>query len=225
MVSTVLVVGGGKVGGHLADLLSEAGHPVHLVEIDGAKAADLRNRLGGRVTVHEGSGSDAAVLEQAGIRSCHVAAVVTGADETNLVAASLARFEFGVPRVIARVIDPRNAWMYGPDLGVDVALDQADLLAHLVAEEMSLGEVTTLLKLRRGQFSLVEEKVHPESPACGHTIAELSFPPGCVVVAVIHGSDLVVGRGDLRLHPADEVLAVVHTDHLAEIASLLGPPG
>jgi trk system potassium uptake protein TrkA len=113
--------------------------------------------------------------------------------------------------------------MYGKDMGVDVGLNQADLLAHLVAEEMSLGEVTTLLKLRRGQFSLIEEKVHPDSRATGRTIAELALPPGCVVVAVIRKGELLVGGGGVQLQPADEVLAVVHADHLSEVASLLGP--
>jgi trk system potassium uptake protein len=222
MASTVLIIGGGKVGGHLAELLLDGGHQVRIVEPDPNRVAELGQLSAGEVV--EGSGSDAAVLEQAGIRSSDVVAVVTGADETNLVASTLARFEFGVPRVIARVVDPRNAWMYGEDMGVDVALDQADLLAHLVAEEMSLGEVTTLLKLRQGQFSLVEEKVHPDSVAAGDTIAGLDLPPGCVVVAVIRKGNLIPGGGTVRLQAADEVLAVVHADHLAEFAARLGPP-
>ncbi|RPI23213.1 MAG: TrkA family potassium uptake protein, partial [Actinobacteria bacterium] len=132
------------------------------------------------------------------------------------------RFEFGVPRVIARVVDPRKAWMYGPDMGVDVALDQADLLAHLVAEEMSLGEMTTLLKLRRGQYSLVEERVDPESGVVGLTVGELKLPNGCVIVAVIRGGSLFPSRGSLQLQGGDEVLAVVHADHLAGLVSMLG---
>lgn len=221
MASFVLVVGGGKVGTQLAGLLRAGGHHVRVVEPGADRLADLRARWGDDIAV-EGSGSDAAVLERAGIRSCDVAAVVTGADETNLVAASLARFEFGVARVIARVVDPRNAWMYGEDMGVDVALDQADLLAHLVAEEMSLGEVTTLLKLRKGRFSLVEDRVDPSSAAVGRTVADLELPPECVIVGVIRGDGLVPGTGSLRLAAGDEVLAVVHADHLAALAGVLG---
>ena len=221
MASTVLIVGGGKVGGHLAELLAGSGHPVRVIEPSPARVAELAARLGEAVVI-AGSGADAAVLEAAGIRSCHVAAVVTGADETNLVAASLARFEFGVPRVIARVVDPRNAWMYGTDMGVDVALDQADLLAHLVAEEMSLGEMTTLLKLRQGQYSLVEEKVAPGSSVVGLTIDEVALPEQCVIVAVIKRGVLFPGRGPVPLEGGDEVLAVVHADRLATFAALLG---
>ena len=84
-----------------------------------------------------GNGTDPAVLETAGIRQAHVVAAVTGTDETNLVVTSLARFAFHVPRTIARVHTPKNAWLFTPAMGVDVPLNQADVLAHLIAEEMS----------------------------------------------------------------------------------------
>ncbi len=82
-----------------------------------------------------------------------------------------ARFEFNVPRVIARVNNPKNAWLFNQEMGVDVALNQADILARLVAEEMSLGDMMTLLKLRKGEFSLIEEKVHPLSPSANKNLA------------------------------------------------------
>jgi trk system potassium uptake protein TrkA len=222
MSRSVLVVGGGKVGAHLAEMLQRSGDTLRVVEQSAARVADLEARLGGD-SVLLGSGTDAAVLERAGIRTCDVVAVVTGSDETNLVAASLARFEFEVPRVIARVVDPRNAWMYGEDMGVDVALDQANLLANLVAEEMSLGEMTTLLKLRRGQFSLVEERVDPASAVVGATLEDVALPESCIVVGVIRGEELFPGSAGLRLAADDEVLAVVHADHVADLERTLGP--
>jgi trk system potassium uptake protein TrkA len=85
-----------------------------------------------------GNGADPAVLEAAGVRHVQVVAAVTGTDATNLVVTSLARFEFHVPRTIARVHTPKNAWLFTPDLGVDVMVNQADLMAHLIAEEMVL---------------------------------------------------------------------------------------
>ena len=94
-----------------------------------------------------------------------VVAAVTSDDEDNLVVSTISRFEFGVRRVIARVNDPDNAWLFTRDMGVDVALNQADLMAKLIAEEMSIGDMVTLLKLRRGQYSLVEVKVAPGSTA------------------------------------------------------------
>ena len=99
------------------------------------------------------------MLEKAQIVHANVLAAVTGSDETNLVITSLARFEFNVPRVIARVNNPKNSWLFNSEMGVDVFLNQAEILAQLVAEEMSLGDMMTLLKLRRGSYSVVEEKV------------------------------------------------------------------
>ena len=152
-------------------------------------------------------------------------AAVTGADETNLVVTSLARFEFGVPRTIARVKNPRNAWMFTAEMGVDVALNQADLLAHLIAEEMSLGDMMTLLKLRKGRFSLVEEKVHPEAPGAGMALRDLALPEECVLVAVLRKGQLLLPRGEVVLHPADEVLALVHASQAARLAAVLGRGG
>ena len=105
-----------------------------------------------------GDGSSPSVLESAGIEHANVLAAVTGEDEDNLVITTLGRFEFGVPRIIARVNNPKNVWLFTPEMGVDVALSQSDILAKLIAEEMSLGDMMTLLKLRKGEFSIVEEK-------------------------------------------------------------------
>jgi trk system potassium uptake protein TrkA len=162
-------------------------------------------------------------LEVAGIRQANVLAAVTGTDEINLVAAGLARFEFGVPRIIARVNDPRNAWMFTAKMGVDVALNQAELLAHLIVEEMSLGEMMTLLKLRKGAYSLVEEKVHPRSAAAGSSIRDLPMPRESLIAAVIRRGTLLIPRGDLVLQSGDEVLAVVDAASAVTLAELLGP--
>jgi trk system potassium uptake protein TrkA len=169
-----------------------------------------------------GNGTDPNLLEAAGIRQAQVVAAVTDEDETNLVVASLARFEFGIPRTIVRVNNPRNAWLFTPEMGVDVALNQADLMAHLIAEEMSLGDMMTLLKLRKGQYSLVEEKVHPAAIAAGQAIRQLDLPAECVITAVIRKGQLIIPRGDTVLQPADEVLAVVHASQAAQLAALLG---
>jgi len=224
-MSSVIVVGGGKVGSHLATLLVEGGHRIAVVEADENRASDLDQRLASAV-VTWGSGTEAEVLERAGIRSCDVVAAVTGADETNLVVTGLARFEFQVPRTIARIVDPANAWMYEEDMGVDVALNQADLLAHLVAEEMSLGEMTILLKLRKGQYALVEEKVDPDSTVVGRRYGEIEWPPECRIVALIRNGDLVVITSETVLAQADEILAVAYSDATPMLARLLGPtPG
>lgn len=220
----VVIAGGGRMGGYLALLLSGAGHRVRVVERDPETARGLARELP-EGTVVAGSGTDPSVLEAAGIREADAVAAVTGADETNLVVTSLARFEFGVPRTIARVKSPKNAWMFTPEMGVDVALNQADLLGHLIAEEMSMGDMTTLLKLRKGQFSLVEEKVHPRAAAAGKKVVELRLPPECVLVAVLRKGEMLLPRPDLVFQPADEVLAVVHATEAGRLAALLGPEG
>jgi trk system potassium uptake protein TrkA len=170
-----------------------------------------------------GDGSSPLTLENAGIYKANVLAAVTGSDETNLVVTSLARFEFNVPRVIARVNNPKNAWLFNQEMGVDVALNQADILARLVAEEMSLGDMMTLLKLRKGEFSLVEEKVHPLSPSANKNLREIDLPNESVIVAIIRKNQLLIPHGDTILLPADEVLALVHSSQLKRLASLLGP--
>ena len=220
---TVIIVGGGEVGTHLASLLIAGGHRVKVIEVRREEISRLQRELSADVVV-SGNGTDPAVLEAAGIRQAQVVAAVTGTDETNLVVTSLARFEFGVPRTIARVHTPKNAWMFTAAMGVDVALNQADLLAHLIAEEMSLGDMMTLLKLRKGQYSLVEERVHPTATVVGKAVRDLDLPSECVLAAVIRAGQLLIPRADLILRPADEVLAVVHASQLAQLAALLGGP-
>ncbi len=220
----VLVVGGGKVGTYLASLLLADGHSVTVIEGQSEEFPRLRQNLPAEVHV-QGNGTDPLVLEAAGIRQADVVAAVSRADETNLVITSLARFEFNVPRTIARVNNPKNSWLFTPEMGVDVALNQADLMAHLIAEEMSLGDMMTLLKLRRGQYSIVENRVDPGAVASGKPVRDLDLPHECVLTAIFRGGELIIPRGETILQPDDEVLALVHISQLDRLASLLGGPG
>jgi trk system potassium uptake protein TrkA len=221
-MSEVLIVGGGRIGTYLTSLLADAGWTVRLIERDRGTA----DRLGDVLPVGQlvlGDGTDPDTLESAGIRRADAVVTVTHRDETNLVIASLAKFEFGVPRTIGRVNNPTNAWLYTVEMGVDVALNQADIIGHLVAEEMSLGEMMTLLKLRRGLYALVEEQVHRTSAVAGRSVADVEWPESCVLVAVMRGPDVITPRGQTVLLPGDEVLAVLRSDATQAVASLLGP--
>jgi trk system potassium uptake protein TrkA len=220
----VLVVGGGKVGTYLASLLLADGYNVKVIEGRREEFLRLQQELPADVFV-QGNGTDPTVLEAAGIRQADVVAAVSRADETNLVITSLARFEFNVPRTIARVNIPNNAWLFTPEMGVDVALNQADLMAHLIAEEMSLGDMMTLLKLRRGQYSLVANRVDPRAVAAGKPVRELDLPHECVLTAIIRGRELIIPRGETVLQQDDEVLALVHISQLDYLASLLRGQG
>jgi len=218
----VIIVGGGNTGSYLAHMLLENGHTVRVVEERPALLEKLRSELPAECVV-AGDGASPLLLEAAGAREANVLAAVTGSDETNLVITSLARFEFNIQRVIGRVNNPKNAWLFTKEMGVDAALNQADVLAHLVAEEMSLGDMMTLLKLRRGEYSLVEEKVHPQSVVAGKKLKEISLPKECTITAVIRANRTLIPHGETQLQPADEVLALVHQQYLSEFASLLAP--
>ena len=219
----VIIVGGGKTGSQLATQLLRGGHQVKLIEDRPAVLEKLREELSSEVIV-AGDGSSPRVLESAGIDHAQVLAAVTGEDEDNLVITTLGRFEFGVPRIIARVNNPKNVWLFTPEMGVDVALCQSDILAKLIAEEMSLGDMMTLLKLRKGEFSIVEEKVDPKAVVVGKMLRDIDLPPQCVFAAVIRKGQLIVPNGNTELAPVDEVIALVHASQAAKLAELLGRP-
>ncbi|HQE92716.1 MAG TPA: NAD-binding protein [Anaerolineae bacterium] len=218
----VIIVGGAKVGTYLAQLLSQEGHQVKVIEIRAEEVERLRRELPADGVI-QGSGTDPNVLESSGIHNADVVAAVTGADEVNLVVTTLARFEFNVPRTIGRINNPKNAWLFTPLMGVDVAVNQADLMARLIAEEMSLGDMLTLVKLRKGQFSLVEIKIDPTSPVIGKPVNEITWPSQSVLVTVLRKGELLIPHGELRLQAVDEVLVVVHADQVADLYALLGP--
>ncbi|MCS7282856.1 MAG: TrkA family potassium uptake protein [Anaerolineae bacterium] len=220
----VLIVGGGKVGSHLALLLLADGYEVCVVENRPTVLARLYRELPTEV-VMDGDGTRLSVLEQAGIRSSDVLVAVTGDDETNLAVAMMGRFIFHVPRIIARVNNPRNAWLFTPEAGVDVALNQSDLLAKLIAEEMSLGDMMTLVRLRRGELAIVTEKLEPGAPAESQRIADLPIPSDCLVMAVVRGEEIQVPRGDTVLQAGDEVLALVRREAGKALNALLRAPG
>ncbi len=218
----VLIVGGGKVGLSLAQMLWSEHMRVRVIEVRPERVEEMAKELPADAVVY-GNGTDPLLLEKAGILDADVVAAVTGEDETNLVVTNLARIEFGVQRTIARVNNPKNAWLFSKQMGVDVALNEADLIAHLIREEMSLGDMTTLLKLRQGAYSLAEEKVHPTSIAVGKAIRDLKLPQECVLTAIIRRNELILPHGDTILEASDEVLAVVHETSLIELDDLLGP--
>jgi trk system potassium uptake protein TrkA len=217
----VIIIGGGKTGSHLASELIEQGHEVRVVDARADVIARLREELPEQMIV-VGDGSSPSLLEAAGISRAQVLAAVTGEDETNLVITSLGRFEYHVPRTIARVNNPKNAWLFTQDMGVDVALNQTDILAKLIVEEISLGDMMTLLKLRRGEYSIVEEKVHPEAPVVGKALKDIELPPECVFAAVLRAGRLIVPKGETILQPVDEVIALIHGSQAGKLAALLG---
>jgi trk system potassium uptake protein TrkA len=217
----VLIVGGGQAGSHLAEILLAQGHKVRVMDNRPDVISRLHRELPTEV-IFTGDGTDPVDLEAAGVREANVLAAVLTEDEANLVVTSLARFHFNVRRTIARVNSPRNAWLFTREMGVDVALDNADLMAKLIAEEMSLGDMMVMLKLRKGAYALVEEKLPPRSRAVGVMIKDLALPAEVVIAAIFRGGHVIVPRGVTALQAGDEVLAVVSDADANTVAQLFG---
>ncbi len=219
----VVIVGGGRTGSHLASLLSSQGYEVRVVE----NRINVLERLHQEIPtelIYEGDGTDPQVLDAVGAGRANVLAAVGSHDADNLVAASLARFQYGVKRIIGRVNNPHNAWLFTPEFGVDVALNQADIMAKLIKEEMSLGDMMTMLKLRRGKYSLVEEKIAAGARAVGVAIRELSLPPNCIISGIIRHGEIVLPGGTTVLEAEDEILALVDEAAREPLERLLGKP-
>lgn len=218
----VLIAGGGRTGTQLATLLLAQDHHVHLVEHRPEILARIHRQLPTE-SIYEGFATEPQLLEQAGIAQAGVVAACTDSDADNLVICFLARAKYGVGRTIARINNPRTAWLFDEKFHVDVAVNQADLMASLIVEEISLGDMMTLLKLRRGEYSLVEEKIPPSAQAIGMAIKDLPLPERCVIAAIIRQGDVVVPRGITVLEEGDEVLAVTDPKGARQLASLFAP--
>jgi trk system potassium uptake protein TrkA len=171
-----------------------------------------------------GNPLDVNILDQADIKQAHVFAATTPNDAENLAMCYLVRERYQVKRTIARVNNPRNAWLFTEMFNVDVAVNQADILARLIEEEMSMGDMMTLLKLRRGKYSLVEEKVPPNAKAIGVAIKDLELPTNCVIAGIIRKGALQIPRGVTTLAEGDEVLAITDPEGAKKIAELLEMP-
>lgn len=219
----VLIVGGGKVGTYLAERLLREKHDVRLIELREEEKERILLDIPSE-TLFFGSGTDPDVLEAAGIRKANVVAAVTGVDETNLVITTLARYEFMVPRIIARINHPKNAWLFTKEMGVDVALNQADLMANLISEEMSLGDMMTMHVLRHGKYRLVEEKIAPNALSVGKRLSDLSLPDQSNIVTVIRDGNLLDLKTDPVLQTGDEVFAIVHEDQKKALARFFNLP-
>jgi trk system potassium uptake protein TrkA len=218
----VVIAGGGRTGSQLALLLLSGGHQVIVIEHQPEKLTRLHQELPTE-SIYEGNPTDPTVLEQVGIRNANVIAACMSDDPSNLALCFLTRKMFDVPRTIARVNNPRNAWLFNGEFHVDVALNQANVFANLIQEEMSMGDMMTLLKLRRGQYSLVEEKIPEGAKAIGVALKDLGLPEECVIAAIIRGGKVTLPRGDTVFQKDDEVLAVTDPDGARQLAELLDP--
>jgi trk system potassium uptake protein len=219
----VLIAGGGLTASQLANVLLGEKHDVRVIESRPDVLAHLHRELPTEV-IQVGDATYPHVLEQAGIGDAQVLAACMPRDADNLVLCFLARTRYQVPRIIAQINSPRNAWLFDDKFHVDVALNQSEILSRLIEEEMSMGDMMTLLKLRRGEFSVVEEKIPPGAKAVGMALQDLNLSQRCNIAAIIRKGEMVVPRGSVVLEQGDEVLAIADRAGAEGLAALLAPP-
>jgi trk system potassium uptake protein TrkA len=218
----VIITGGGRTATQLAILLLGQDHTVHLIENRPEVLRRLHRELPTEA-IFEGYPTDLSILELAGIREAQVLAACASDDEDNLAVCFLARTLYQVPRTIARINNPRNAWLFNEMFNVDVSLNQAEIFSSLIEEEMSLGDMMTLLKLRRGDYSLVEEKIPPGAKAIGVAIKDLDLPEECIIAGVIRHGKVILPRGITTLEAGDEILAITDREGAEKLMTLFHP--
>ncbi len=216
----VAIAGAGAVGRSIARELIENGHEVTLIErnaehidIDAIPAAHWRL----------GDACELSLLESAHIEEIDVVIAATGDDKANTVLSLLAKTEFAVPRVVARVNDPRNEWLFDEAWGVDVAVSTPRMLASLVEEAVSVGDLVQLMAFRKGSANLVEITLPDDTPWGGRPVRKLEIPRDAALVAILRGNRVIVPEADEPLEGGDELLLVATADVEGELRSLLLP--
>ena len=214
----VAIAGGGSVGTAIARDLYTNGHDVLVLEQDSDLVDRRRSELD--VTWIACDACEVASLDAAGLTTVDVVVAATGDDEDNLVISLLAKQEFAVPRVVARVNNSKNQWLFNESWGVDVSVSTPQLLTALVEEAVSVGSLVRLLQFQHGAAHLSEVTLADDSPAAGVSIADLGIPREATVVAVVREDRLVVPRGDTVLQAGDEVLVLVTAEAESDIQAL-----
>src|SRR5690349_20810429 len=215
----VAIAGAGNVGWYIARELVANGHEVLLLE----KVPEVASRLDKvpGIDVRVADACEVNSLRESKVDTCDVMVAATGDDEDNLVVSLLAKQEFAVPRVIARVNHPKNHWLFNETWGVDVSVSTPHLLTALVEEAVSVGSLVRLLQFEGGEARLVEVTLADDSPAAHMQLSEMPVPRDATIVAVVRDNHVVVPRGDTVLQPSDEVLALVTNDSEEPVRALL----
>ena len=218
----VLIVGGGNVGTYIARELHASGHDVLIVEEDPNRVAQaLANNEPEGVSWLQADACEVSEFVKAEPGKADVVVAVTGDDEDNLVISLLAKQEFGVPRVVARVNNPANEWLFNETWGTDVSVSTPHLLTALVEEALSVGSLVRLLAFEGGRVRLSEVTLADGSPAEGKEVQELGLPRDSTVVAILRQDRVVVPRGDTVLFSGDEVLVLVSNESEDDVRTIL----
>jgi trk system potassium uptake protein len=218
----VVIVGGGIVGAFLANILREKSEVV-VIDQDLERVRALEKDLHNVRLIAE-DGCEPWVLEMAGIKDAGMVLATTGDDEDNLVVSYLSKFEYDVPQVIARVNNPVNRWLFTKAWGVDVEVSTPDIIAKIIEEETTLGEVVTVMKLQSSDVSLVEITLPKEAQALGKKLSDLQLPPETLIVTVVREDAMMIPSADMVLAENDKVLAITNINNRDALECLLGHP-
>ena len=215
----IAIAGAGNVGGYVAGDLRSRGHDVVLIEQNQDLVESLRSEI--PVSWVVGDACELHTLDSAVLSSCDVMVAATGDDEDNLVISLLAKQEFAVPRVVARVNHPDNAWLFNESWGIDVAVSTPHLLTSLVEEAVSVGDLVRLLNLEQGKVALLEVTLEGGSPVDGKVLRDVKMPPDCTLVAVVRDRHVLTPRGETPLRAGDEVLALAAAEAESDLRRAL----
>lgn len=214
----IVIAGGGKVGEFLANTFSASGHDVAVIERNREKCEKLAENK--KILVINGDACDAKYLEDAGIDRADVFAAVTGDDDDNLVACQLAVSVYSVPRAVARVNNPKNERIFH-ELGID-GISSTTIIAKLIEEESSIGDIITLQSLKKGKLALVEVELPTDRCiVCNKKVKDLGLPQECVLVAIIRGDDVLIPHGDVELESGDGVIALTSIEKEEQLRDIM----
>lgn len=217
----IVIAGGGMVGSYLAQVLLRSGHEVAVIE-DNLKASDyLSVLLEGNYLVIHGDGCDSRFQEDAGIRGADVFVATTGKDDNNLVACEIAQRVFHVPRVVARVNNPKNLRIF-QEVGIE-CVSSTTLIANLIEEEALLGSVSVASSLTHGNVALSEvvvPRMRHHSNDAGIDIDSIPMPDKSLIVAVATKEDVQVASDNITLYPGDKAIVVADNDVLDEVRAI-----
>jgi trk system potassium uptake protein len=211
----VLIAGAGRLGTQIAQVLSAARNEVTLIDTDDDRLAELEGRVPVRLVA--GDACEPALLERSGALTADLVIATTGDDEDNLVISLLAKRQFSVPRVAARVNDADNAWLFDERWGVDVAVPSATPLISLIEEATGATDTVALLRLSKAGVEVIETAITEQSRTAGRALGDVVLPEGTVVATIVRDGQPTVPDPEERLRPGDELLLVSHTATEQEI--------
>ncbi|AUG77259.1 potassium transporter TrkA [Kitasatospora sp. MMS16-BH015] len=214
----VAIAGAGAVGRSIAGELLENGHEILLIDKNPNSISVER------VPMAEWLLADACEitsLDEAALQRCHVVIAATGDDKVNLVVSLLAKTEYGVPRVVARVNNPKNEWLFNESWGVDVAVSTPRLMSALVEEAVSVGDLVRLMRFSQGNANLVELTLAADTELVGTRVGDVPWPTDTALVTIIREGRVLVPGKDDTLEGGDELLFVAAQEREEELESLL----